>query len=338
LKYQSEESESHELESGELEEVTYAAARSPAGAAFFDIDGTLLAKPSLERRFFWELQRQGKIPARNYFAWLAETLRVGLRSPRDLRAILQTNKSYLRGVHAEIPSRVNPSSAHAGNATSPDATSSSTTSGSADHGGALPESWLPGFFPAAIQRVWWHALRGDAIALVTGTLAPLAEIVQFALERELLWRGVECKVFSIATKPDAADGCWTGRVAGAAIFGEEKALTIKEFARAQNISLARCSAYGDSSLDRWMLAAVGHAFAVNPTRRLRRLARLRGWQILHWTHCAVRTASEQRAASEQKAASERRAASEQRIANEQPTTNREHRSKKSLKLKREAAR
>jgi phosphoserine phosphatase len=343
LKYQSEESESHELESGELEEVRYAAARSPAGAAFFDIDGTLLAKPSLERRFFWELRRRGKIPARNYFAWLAETLRPGLRSPRDLRAIVQTNKSYLRGVHAEIPSRVNPSSAHAGNATSSNATSRnatlfSTASGSADHGGALPGSWLPEFFPAAIQRVWWHALRGDAIALVSGTLAPLAEIVQFALQRELLWRGVECKIFSIATELEAADGCWTGSVAGAAIFGEEKALTIKEFARAQNISLSRCSAYGDSSLDRWMLAAVDHAFAVNPTRRLRRLARLRGWQILHWTHCAVRTASEQRAASEQKAASERRAASEQRIANEQPTTNREHRLKKSLKLKREAAR
>jgi phosphoserine phosphatase len=332
LKYQSEESERHELESGELEEVTYAAARSPAAAAFFDIDGTLLAKPSLERRFFCELQRRGKIPARNYFAWLAETLRLGLRSPRDLHAIVQTNKSYLRGVHAEIPSRVNSPSAHAGNATSSNATSSSTTSGSADHGGALPGSWLPEFFPAAIQRVWWHALRGDAIALVTGTLAPLAEIVQFALERELLWRGVECKIFSIATKLEAADGCWTGSVAGAVIFGEEKALTIEEFARAQNISLARCSAYGDSSLDRWMLAVAGHAFAVNPTRRLRRLARLRGWQILHWTHCAVRTASEQRAASE------RRAASEQRIANEQPTTNREHRLKKSLKLKREAAR
>jgi phosphoserine phosphatase len=336
LKYQSEESESHELESGDLEEVTYAAARSPAGAAFFDIDGTLLAEPSLERRFFWELRRRGKIPVRNYFAWLAETLRLGLRSPRDLRAIVQTNKSYLRGVHAEILPRVNPSHATSFNTTSSNAnagnpawsntTSSGTTSGDADRGGALPGSWLPEFFPAAIQRVWWHALRGDAIVLVSGTLAPLAEIVRFALERELLWRDVECKIFSIATKLEAADGCCTGSVAGAAIFGEEKALTIREFARAQNISLARCSAYGDSWLDRWMLGVVGHAFAVNPTRRLRRLARLRGWQILHWTHCAVRTASEQRAACEQP------------IGNQQSTTNREHRLKKYLKLKREAAR
>jgi len=283
---------SDELKTDEMEEVTYATARSATDAAFFDVDGTLLAKPSLERRFFWELQRRGKIPARNYLAWLAETLRLGLRDICDLRAAVQTNKSYLRGVRAEIP-----------------------FASSADRGSALP-----GFFPAAMQRVWWHALRGDAIVLVSGTLAPLAEIVQFAMERELLWRGVECKISLIVTKLEILNGCWTGRVAGAAVFGEEKALAIKELARVQNISLARCSAYGDSSLDRWMLAGVGHAFAVNPTRRLLRIARSRGWQILHWTHCAVRTASEQLAASEQPTVSEQRGL------------------KKSLKLKREAAR
>jgi hypothetical protein len=81
-----------------------------------------------------------------------------------------------------------------------------------------------------------------------------------------------------------------------------------------------------------MLAAVGHAFAINPTRRLRRMARLRGWQILHWTHCAVRTASEQSTSTKQCGANERS------IVNEQSTADRQHRLKKSLKLKREAAR
>lgn len=284
--------------SDELEEITHAATRSTVGAAFFDIDGTLLAKPSLERRFFWELQRRGKIPAWNYLAWPAETIRLGLRNPRALRGIVQTNKGYLRGVHAEILPHANWSHAHAGGA---------------DPSNTLSGSWLPEFFPAAIQRVWWHALRGDAIVLMSGTLAPLAEIVQFALGRELLWRGVDCKITVIATELEIVDSCWTGRLTGAAIFGEEKALAVKEFARAQNISLARCSAYGDSSMDRWMLAAAGHTFAVNPTWRLRGLARSRGWQILHWTHCAVRTASEQRTLSEQQGC------------------------KKPLKLKREAA-
>jgi phosphoserine phosphatase len=310
--------------SDEREEVTHAATRSPAGAAFFDIDGTLLAKPSLERRFFWELQRRGKIPVRNYLAWFAKMIRPGLRNPRDLRGIVQTNKGYLRGVHEEILSHANSSHAHAGDAsrsdhnrssaTSSGATWSNTNPGGADHSDTLSGSWLPELFPAAIQRVWWHVLRGDAIVLMSGTLTPLAEIVQFALERELLWRGVDCKVFVIATKLEIVDSCWTGRVTGAAIFGEEKALAVKEFACAQDILLARCSAYGDSSTDRWMLAAVGHSFAVNPTWRLRGIARSRGWQILHWTHCALRTASEQRTLSEQQGC------------------------KKSLKLKREAAR
>jgi HAD superfamily hydrolase (TIGR01490 family) len=277
--------------------------KSVAGAAFFDIDGTLLAKPSLERRLVWELQRRGKIPARNYFAWPAETVRLCLRSPRHLLAVVQTNKSYLRGVRAEIP-----------------------FASDTDRGSEARNGWLPEFFPAAIQRVWWHALRGDAIVLVSGTLAPLAQIVQFALERELLWRGVECKIFSIATQLEIADGRWTGDVVGAAILGEEKAFAMKKFAHAQDISLARCSAYGDSSLDRWMLGAVCHAFAVNPTRRLQRIARSSDWPILHWAHSVVRTASEQRSTSEQRVASEQRAAFEKQGL------------KKSLKLKREAAR
>jgi phosphoserine phosphatase len=150
-------------------------------------------------------------------------------------------------------------------------------------------------FPAAVQRVWWHALRGDSIVLVSGTLAPLAEIVKYALERELLWRGVETKISVLATQLEICAGRCTGRVDGAAMFGEEKARAAREFALRRNISLAQCSAYGDSSLDRWMLASVGHPFAVNSTSRLRRIARLRGWQMPEWTHCPVRTAGEQRA-------------------------------------------
>ena len=42
-------------------------------AAFFDLDGTLIGGPSLERRFFEELRYQGAIPLRNYFLWLART-------------------------------------------------------------------------------------------------------------------------------------------------------------------------------------------------------------------------------------------------------------------------
>jgi HAD superfamily hydrolase (TIGR01490 family) len=232
--------------------------------AFFDIDGTLLAQPSLERRFFRELRWQGKIPARNYIAWLAEMIRQG---PRDIWTAVHGDKMYLRGVPTNI------------------LCTTGETRGTA---------WLPEFFPAAMQRVWWHALRGDLMVLVSGTLEPLAAIVKFALERELLWRGVQSKVSVLATQLEVCNGRWTGRICGPAMFGESKARAVKDFAAAREISLSQCSAYGDSSLDRWMLAAVGHPFAVNATPGLRRMARLRGWPMLEWSHSAVRTAGEQR--------------------------------------------
>ena len=228
--------------------------------AFFDVDGTLLAKPSLERRFFRTLRWQGKIPVANYLGWITEAIRLGLR---DVRASAQGNKMYLRGVSAEILSlRI---------ANDP----------------KFPWRGRPEFFPAAIQRVWWHALRGDSIVLVSGTLAPLAEIAKFALERELLLRGVETKVLMLATQLEIRDRRWTGQVAGVPMFGEAKAEAIKRFAREQGASLARCSAYGDSALDRSMLACVGYPFAINPTRRLLQIARRRGWQILAWADGAV---------------------------------------------------
>ena len=229
--------------------------------AFFDIDGTLLAKPSLERRFVRELCWRREIPAANYLRWIVEALRLGRR---DFRAAAHANKMYLRGMPAETLS----------------------ASGAKRRVATLPE-----FFPAALQRLWWHALRGDAIVLVSGTLLPLAEIVKCALQRELLWRGVETKISVIATQLEIHDNCWTGRVSGPAMFGEAKAHAIKKFADAQEISLAQCSAYGDSSLDRWMLESVGHPFAINATRRI---ARQQGWQMLEWTHCPVRSADEQR--------------------------------------------
>src|SRR5258708_17636381 len=39
-------------------------------AAFFDLDGTLLARPSLERRFFGGLPYPPAVPVEEYFLWL----------------------------------------------------------------------------------------------------------------------------------------------------------------------------------------------------------------------------------------------------------------------------
>ena len=225
--------------------------------AFFDIDGTLLPHPSLERRFFWKLFGAGKIPVANCLRWAAEMFR---HRGAEFSVVAQYNKTYLRGVSTGVVSEM-----------------------------SREIRWVPEFFPAAVQRIWWHALRSDTIVLVTGTLAPLAEIVQSALERELLLRGVETRIPVIATRLTTQNGCWTGRVSGSPMYGEAKAAAVRGFLRARALPRQESSAYGDRALDQFMLETVGNPYAVNPAPGLRRIALRKGWQTVIWRRCPRRT-------------------------------------------------
>ena len=75
------------------------------------------------------------------------------------------------------------------------------------------------------------------------------------------------------------DGCFTGEVEYYA-YGPTKAEAIKELARSEGYDLDRCYAYSDSATDVPMLQSVGHPYAVNPDRALRKEALARGWPIL----------------------------------------------------------
>jgi phosphoserine phosphatase len=66
------------------------------------------------------------------------------------------------------------------------------------------------------------------------------------------------------------------------MYGEEKYRAVERFAREQRIDLRRSHAYGNTLLDRAMLAAVGHAHVVNPGRDLARVANQCNWEIWHW--------------------------------------------------------
>src|SRR5215475_4623516 len=71
-------------------------------AAFFDLDGTLLPEPSLERRFFRLLRYRRRIGPRQYLGWLLESLRL---APGGPSAVARQNKMYLRGVRANESNR-----------------------------------------------------------------------------------------------------------------------------------------------------------------------------------------------------------------------------------------
>ncbi|WP_329457168.1 HAD family hydrolase [Streptomyces sp. NBC_01497] len=75
------------------------------------------------------------------------------------------------------------------------------------------------------------------------------------------------------------DGCFTGEVEYYA-YGPTKAEAVRALAGSEGYDLTRCYAYSDSITDVPMLEAVGHPFAVNPDRALRREATAREWPVL----------------------------------------------------------
>src|SRR2546429_9533345 len=79
----------------EVKDVADEMDKSARIAAFFDLDGTLMPSPSLERRFFRMLRKRHEIPLKNYFLWLGEALQL---LPRGITALAHTNKMYLKGL------------------------------------------------------------------------------------------------------------------------------------------------------------------------------------------------------------------------------------------------
>ncbi len=77
------------------------------------------------------------------------------------------------------------------------------------------------------------------------------------------------------------DGVATGAIAPPLLAEEEKLAAIERFCREYNVDTAQSKAYSDSYSDVPMLEAVGLPAAVNPDRRLQRVASQRGWPVLN---------------------------------------------------------
>ncbi len=87
----------------------------------------------------------------------------------------------------------------------------------------------------------------------------------------------------VATQMLVADGKYTGEI-GRYAYGPEKAVAIRSLAQARGYDLSASYAYSDSATDVPMLEAVGHPFAVNPDRALRKIAVERDWPVLSFSN------------------------------------------------------
>jgi HAD superfamily hydrolase (TIGR01490 family) len=222
--------------------------------AFFDLDGTLLAAPSLEWRFIGYLLERDEISGGHVGRWLA---RFAGDFWHDLHGATAGNKRYLCGISERLVDEWEQSRAL-----------------EFFHGDGMA------LFEEALQRTAWHRAQGHRLFIVSGTLAPLARVVARSL-RALVSAEIEVCATELEVAPGAAR-IWNGRIRGEHMSGGAKLRAVTELAARYGIHLARSYAYGDSFGDLPMLEGVGYGAAVNPTWRLARVARKRGWQIAAW--------------------------------------------------------
>jgi putative phosphoserine phosphatase/1-acylglycerol-3-phosphate O-acyltransferase len=117
-----------------------------------------------------------------------------------------------------------------------------------------------------------HRTAGRKLVLATTTpydlIRPLADALGFD----------DVVATRYATAPD---GTYDGTFEGEFVWGPGKLRAIAAWASQHGVDLAESWAYSDSFCDLPMLGAVGHPVAVNPDPRLIGMALIRRWPIVH---------------------------------------------------------
>jgi HAD superfamily phosphoserine phosphatase-like hydrolase len=216
----------------------------PAGTrlAIIDLDGTLLKGVNAERIFYLHLFVHGHVGALRMIGFMLSLVRDTVRL--GFRKAIATNSRILKG---RTPGEVRQWAA------------------------AFGQVFLRGAVPEDL-RAKILSLRRDGcrIVLLSGSLQVLVDQLKDRLEAEIL----------IGTGLEVAEGRLTGRKAGIFPYGRMKLDALFQRIEPAGIDWPRSWALADRSSDLPVLELVGHPVAVHADRKLRRLARKRGWETI----------------------------------------------------------
>ena len=219
-------------------------ASTPRTAAFFDLDKTIIATSSATA-FSRGFLAQGLLTRRNV-----------------LRTAVAQLMYLLGGADAAQTERLRASLSRTVTGWPADQVSQIVAE-------TLHEAIDPTVYAEAVELIAEHQAAGRDVVIVSASGSEIVEPIAAVLGADRV----------VATRMQVVDGLYTGEIDFYA-YGENKAEAIRELAQAHGYDLAESYAYSDSITDAPMLAVVGHGFAVNPDRALRRLAAESGWGVL----------------------------------------------------------
>jgi HAD superfamily hydrolase (TIGR01490 family) len=225
------------------------------GAAFFDLDKTLMAGSS-GMVFARVAHRHGLVPRRQLARWGWDHLRYRLVGATDeeTSAVVEVAKRTFADVPEQEISRMS---------------------------AELLAGILPRIYPQMLEEVHHHQDAGRATFIVSAAGNELVRTLAAVLRME----------GGIGTRWEVGpDDAYTGEMEGPFVYGEGKVEAMRRFAEGHEIDLAASYAYSDSASDLPMLRAVGNPVVVNPDGALREIARAEGWRVMHFERLGRRLA------------------------------------------------
>jgi HAD superfamily hydrolase (TIGR01490 family) len=228
------------------EEVAHVPAEHGRGAAFFDLDRTLMAGSS---GLYWARAARGAglLTRRRIARYGWENVKFRLRGSTDQATdrVRREVGEMISGQRVVDLQRLAPK---------------------------VLAGVLPRLYPQMLEVAHAHQDAGRPVYICTAASQEMAEMLAHVLSFD----------GALGARSEVVDGRYTGRSAGPFTYREGKSVAMRELAAAEAIDLAASYAYSDSESDLPMLRTVGHPVVVNPDAELRRVARQEGWEIMRF--------------------------------------------------------
>lgn len=215
------------------------------GAAFFDVDNTIMQGASIfhlarglhQRKFFTTMDIVKASWQQLYFRL------AGVEDPEHIAKARASGLAFIAGHQVSEVEEISEQ--------------------------IFDEHMAHKIWPGTRAIAQWHLDRGQRVWLVTAAPIEIAAVIA----RRLGLTG------ALGTVSEHVDGVYTGRLVGEMLHGEGKAVAIRGIVEREGLVLDECYAYSDSSNDLPMLSLIGHPCAVNPDSTLRAHARANGWRV-----------------------------------------------------------
>lgn len=209
--------------------------------AIFDVDGTLVAGKSTEKRFVGWMIKRGHIGPRQLLAaaWF------GVRwFPLYGRHVWRKNKAWLSGLAEDLVVR--------------EARIFSEQ--------IKEEDWIE----PALGQLRRHQEEGDIVVLLSGSLQPIVDLLclRFGADEGI---GTDCRIVG---------GRYTAAPSIRHPFYDDKVELLASICEKYNVTPSNVSAYADSGFDIPLLSRVGCPVAVCPDRQLAGWAKANNSRII----------------------------------------------------------